>query len=151
MIKKVINFLDNHRLILALTMLLFLTLIFLLVAIFIFFHYNFKPLDCTKDIDDNLCFHDNIEILKEPDSYKNNIFKEYSSEINSLIKNYNLPEFNKYTAYYYKEVANLDYNKYKRNETLALFFTHYSNTYNLDNFYQTNNLFYEIFYPYKID
>ena len=150
MFRKIINFLDNHRLILALTMLIILTFIFLIVTAFIFLNYDFKPLNCTKNIDATTCYHDNTIILKNPEETKNTIFKEHQEELNTLTKTYNLPEFNSYTAYFYKEIANLDYTKNKRNETLSLFFTHYSNTYNLDNFYQTNSLFYEIFYPYKI-
>ena len=97
MFKKIINFLDKHRLILALSMLLSLTIIFFLISICIFLNYNFKPLECTKNIDDSLCFHDNTEILKNPESTKETIFKAYSSEISLLIKNYNLPEFNNYS------------------------------------------------------
>ena len=150
MLQKTIKFLDNHRFLLVLLLLILFIILFFIVSIFIFFNYNFKPLACTKNIDENTCYHDNIKILKEPQTTKETIFKNYAQELQTLKTTYNLPEFNYYTAYYYTKISELDYEKNKRNETLYEFFTYYSNTYNLTEFYQTNNLFYEIFYPYKI-
>ena len=80
----------------------------------------------------------------------NKVFKEYEGEIKELVKEYDLPEFNFYTAYYYELASNFDYQKNKRNETLNKYFKIYSNTYNLEKFYKKNNLFFRIFYPYKI-
>ena len=150
MIRKVSNFLDKHRLILVLVILFLFSLIFIGTSLGLFFTHNFDNLKCEKNVDDNICLNNNLEILKKPEEVKKEIFLEYKNSIESLKEEYNLPKFNYYTAYYYTLASNLDYSKNKRNMTLNEFFNLYSNTYNLETFYKNNNLFYQIFFPYKL-
>ena len=145
MLKKIISFFDRHRIILVIFILLIVTTTFIGIHSIIFLQHNFTALNCTKDSDEVYCYHDNIKILKDPVSYTEKFFKNNKSEINKLKKNYKLAEFNFYTAYYY-EVASSIYN----NEELYEFFKAYSNTYNLEEFYIKNNLYFELFYNYKL-
>ena len=148
--RKISNFLDKHRLILVLLILFMVVLIFIGVNLLIFFNYHFEALDCEKEINDEVCLVNNLEILKNPEETKKEIFLEYKNSIDSLKEEYNLPEFDFYTAYYYKLASNLDYSKNKRNMTLNDFFNRYCNSYSLDTFYKNNNIFYQIFLPYKL-
>lgn len=130
--------------------LLVVSLVFMGVNLYIFFNYNFEELSCTKNINEDICYNDKKEILKDPENEKKKIFKEYKDNIEILKKEYKLPDFNLYTAYYYSLASNMDYTMYKRNESLNNFFNDYSNTYNLEEFYKNNTLFYQIFLPYKM-
>ncbi len=150
MSKKISNFLDKHRLILVLSVLLLISLIFILVNLYIFFHYKFEALECPVNTKEETCINKDITILKEPEKKREEIFKEYEDNILELKEEYNLPDFNFYTAYYYTLASNIDYTKNERNITLNQFFNDYSNTYKLDEFYKNNNLFYQIFLPYKV-
>ncbi len=150
MIRKVVSFFDRHRFILSLFIMLIVSMIFIMVSLFMFFKHDFEAFKCSKDIDKEVCIYKNKEIYSNPDKSINKVFKEYEGEIKELVKEYNLPEFDFYTAYYYELASNFDYQKNKRNETLNKYFKIYSNTYNLEKFYKKNNLFFRIFYPYKI-
>ena len=149
--QKIINFFDKHRLILILFILLIISLVFTLTKLYVFKNYNFSPFKCTSKIDDNTCLYKNTPILVNPNKTKEEIFKEYAFYIDKLKQDYQLPDFNYYTAYYYAEASNIDYNITSRNKTLNTFFNNYVNSYNLKKFYQNNSLFYEIFYPYKLN
>ena len=109
--------------------LLVVSLVFMGVNLYIFFNYNFEELSCTKNINEDICYNDKKEILKDPENEKKKIFKEYKDNI---------------------EISKMDYTMYKRNESLNNFFNDYSNTYNLEEFYKNNTLFYQIFLPYKM-
>lgn len=150
MIKKVVKFFDSHRIILVLLTLLILSILFISLKVIIFLNHNFKPLLCTNNIDSVYCYHNEMKIFKEPEDTQKEFFKENKDSINDLIKKYNLPDFNKYTSYYYEVVAMLNYDLTGTNKNLYEFFETYNNTYNIKNFYKTNNFYYEIFYPYKI-
>ena len=150
MIKKVINFLDNHRLVLIIIIILFISLIFLTYKSYNFLNYNFKSLRCTQDIDDIYCFNNDIKIFKEPKKYKEEYFKSNSKIIKTLQENYNLPEYNNYTSYYYEITSLIDYEMNRNNKELYEFFHIYNNTYNIEKFYIENNLYFQIFYKYKI-
>ena len=147
---SLINFLNKHRFLLVISILFLIVICFIIIKLIIFKTYHFKPYTCTSMVDENTCLYNNITILKEPTKYKDKIFKEYENYINDLITEYNLPEFNNYTAYLYLLASNYDYSLTNRNETLNMFFNYYVNTYNLKEFYQKNTLFYDIFYPFKL-
>ena len=147
---SLINFLNKHRFLLIISILFLIVICFVIIKLIIFKTYNFKAYSCTSLIDENTCLYHNITILKEPDKYEEQVFKEYENYLNDLIKEYNLPEFNNYTAYLYLMASNYDYNLTNRNKTLNTFFNNYVNTYNLKEFYQKNTLFYDIFYPFKL-
>ena len=148
--KTLSKYLDKHRLILTLLILLIISIIFILVSLLLFLNHDFEAYECTKNKDEEICLYKSLEIFKNPIESKDKFFLEYQDEIKSLVKEYNLPEFNFYTAYYYELASNFDYQKNKRNETLNRYFKIYSNTYNLEKFYKRNNHFFSIFYPYKI-
>lgn len=149
MIKKIINFFDNHRLVLIITILFIICLLFFSIKTYLFFHYDFSNYPCDEQIDKEYCSHNDITILINPEKAKNTFFKEHAEKIQELKEEYNLPDFNFYTAYYYQIAAQLNY--YNNNEEELLnFFTTYVNTYDLQNFYLQNTLFFEIFYNYKI-
>ena len=150
MIKKALKFLDNHRIILILLILIIISIIFISFNIYAFFNYKFIKLECTKNINEELCYNNNTIILINPDNKKEKIFKEYKNNLKSLKETYKLPEFNLYTAYYYTLASNVDYKMNKRNKTLNDFLNNYSNTYNLEKFYKKNNLYYRIFLPYYL-
>lgn len=150
MIKKIINFFDRHRLILVLTILFIIAFIFLLINSLIFLNYKFKPLECTKEIDETYCCHNDIKIFADASTSKKKFFKTHEKEINNLKEIYELPEFNYYTSYYYEKVALVNYEKNDEGEELYNFFLMYNKTYNLEAYYQKNNFYYEIFKPYKI-
>lgn len=77
-------------------------------------------------------------------------FLENENKIAKLKENYNLPEWNQHTSYYYEIVALLDSSNQENNE-LYNFFYIYNNTYEIGDFYQKNNFYYDIFYHYKIN
>ncbi len=150
MIKKVVSFFDRHRFIFVLVILFLVSFIFIGVKIFTFLNHKFEALSCKDKIKETTCMVGNKEIFLEPEEEINKLFKEYDKEIKDLKEQYNLPEFNFYTAYYYYLVSKIDYQMYGRNESIMDYLYIYINTYNLEEFYQKNNVFYEIFYPYKI-
>lgn len=149
-LKKIINFLDRHRLILVLLILLLISFLFLGINSLLFLYHNFKPLECDKKIEDNYCYHENIKIFVEPEEEKNNFFKNNSKEIKILKETYNLPDFSYHTAYFYSLASELEYNMNEENNKLYDFFATYKNTYDLEKFYKKNIFYYEIFYDYKI-
>lgn len=150
MIKKVISFFDRHRFILILTILFVIASIFLLINSLIFLNYEFKALECTKKIDDTYCYHNDTKILVDASESLKEFFNTYEEELNNLKKNFELPEFNYYTAYYYEKVALVNYEKNSEGEELYNFLQTYNRTYNIEAHYQKNNFYYEIFKPYKI-
>ncbi len=150
MIKKLINFLERHRIIFALIVIILVSLIYIIVNVVMFFKHDFEAFKCSKNNGEEICIYNNKEIYADPKSSIDKIFKEYEREILELKKEYKLPEFNFYTAYYYELASNFDYQMNKRNETLNKYFKIYSNSYDLEKFYKKNNLFFRIFYPYKI-
>lgn len=148
--KKVVNFLDRHRFLLVIFILFLISLIFLGINSYQFFHHEFLRLDCTKEINDTYCYHDNIEIYKEIGNEE--LFLEsHEEEIKKLKEDYHLPEWNKYTSYYYETISYIDYNSNDGSEELYLFFSIYNNTYEIQSFYEKYNFYYSIFYPYKIN
>lgn len=145
MLKKIINFFDTHRVVLVFTVLLLISLVFLSIKSYQFLNHDFKPVECTKEIDNTYCYHNDLEILKEPEKYKLEFFKKNKESVNDLKKVYDLREFGYYTAYYYEVASSL----YK-DEELYEFFSKYSNTYMLEDFYLKNSLYFELFYNYKL-
>lgn len=148
--KKIVNFLDKHRLLLVLIILLFISLIFFSIKVYQFKTIDFKKLECTKDAHDNYCFNKETLIFVNPENAKNKFFKENKKQIEELKKNYKLPDFNFYTAYYYEVTSLLDYKNSGENKYIYDFFKILSNTYSLEEIYKKNTFYYEIFYPYKI-
>ena len=63
MIKKVVNFFDSHRLFLVLLILLVVVILFLSINSYLFLHHEFKALDCTEEIDEEYCYHNDTKIL----------------------------------------------------------------------------------------
>ena len=122
---------------------------FLSIKSIIFLNHDFKELKCTKKIDKTYCYYNDIKIYKNAEKERINFFEENKEKINYLIKEYKLPEFNKYTSYYYEVVSLIDIDL-NQNEDLYNFFEIYNNSYNIEEFYMKNNLYFEIFYPYKI-
>ena len=68
-----------------------------------------------------------------------------------LIEKYNLDEFNNYTAYYYLVASRLHYETNEEYKILVEFFEAYTNTYNMEKFYFDNTIYFNMFYPYKIN
>ena len=91
------------------------------------------------------------KILVEPEGSKETFFTEYQEEIEALKKKYRLDDFNFYTAYYYQVVSDLEYELTGENKELKDFFEVYANTYDLENYYLKNNLYFRWFYRYKIN
>lgn len=152
MIPKIIKFLDKHRFILIILILILITVIFLSIKSFFFLNKQFKPLECLKNLDNNSCKYKNIEIFKNPEKSKKEFLKEYSKSIADLQAKYKLPNLNFYTSYFYEVAANLEYNMTMDSvlKEVYLFFQTYNNTYKLKEFYQENPIYYNIFYPYKL-
>ena len=148
--KKIIDFLDKHRFLLILVILLFVCLVFFSFKSFKFLSYNFVPLKCEKNIDENYCFNNKKIILKNASREKSKFFKNNKKRINKIVKKYELPKFSVYTAYYYEVAALVNYNYTGRDKDILKFFEAYSNTYDLYNFYKNNIVLYDIYYPYKI-
>lgn len=148
--KRIISFLDKHRIFLALIIILVISLTFIAINSFLFFHHKFKSLTCTDELEDIYCYNNDIQIFKNPNQEKEKIFKEKSEEINNLTQKYKLPKFNFYTSYYYEVAALFNFNETNEGEDLLLFFKYYNNSYSISEFYKNNTFYYEMFYPYKI-
>ena len=146
----IVNLLDKHRFLLVLFLLGIISLIFSAISFYIFINYKFTALECDNLKSNNTCLASNKEIFTNPRVSIENLFKEYNNEINILKKDYNLPDFNNYTAYYYYLASIHDYELNGRNETLMHNFKIYVDTYDLISFYENNNIYYEMFYPYKL-
>jgi len=149
--KKIINFLDKHRLILVILILTIISWLFIGINSLIFLNHNFKKLNCTKDLDATYCYNNDFQIYINPEVEKEKIFKEKTAEIKKLKVKYELPEFNYYTSYFYEVTSLLNYNETGENEDLLVFFKNYNNSYNISNFYKANTFYYDIFYHYKIN
>lgn len=147
---KLINYLDKHRLILVLLILLFTAATFIGVNSFIFLKHKFEKLECTSELDETYCYHEIFQIYINPEAEKKNIFKEKELEIKALKAKYKLPEFNFYTSYYYEVASLLNYNETNENEELLVFFKNYNTSYEISNFYKKNTFYYDLFYHYKI-
>ena len=150
MIKKVISFFDHHRIWLIVLILILIVLIFLGVKSYLFFHHEFTALTCTEGIDEEYCYHNNLEIFIDPEKSRNTFFEKYSNLIANLQEEYHLEEFNFYTAYYYLVAARLNYEINSDYKIFKDFFEVYANTYRLEEFYLDNNIYFDLFYPYKI-
>lgn len=151
MIKKVVNFFDSHRLFLVLLILLVVVILFLSINSYLFLHHEFKALDCTEEIDEEYCYHNDTKILKNPEESAYAFFEKYHKGIDELIEKYNLDEFNNYTAYYYLVASRLHYETNEEYKILVEFFEAYTNTYNMEKFYFDNTIYFNMFYPYKIN
>ena len=151
MIKRVVSFFDKHRLFLVLLILLVIVILFLGINSYLFLHHEFTALNCTEEIDEEYCYHNDTEIYKNPEESAYVFFEKYSDEIEELKENYNLDEFNFYTAYYYLVASRLHYEMNEEYKLLVEFFEVYANTYNLEEFYFDNTLYFNMFYPYKIN
>lgn len=147
--KKVINFLDNHRVILVLLIIIIVVILFITIKSIMFLNHDFKSFKCSEEVED-VCYFNGLEILKNPEEEKDSFFMEHENEINKLKEKYSLPTFNHYTAYYYYETSSLDYILNSESEVLLQFFRKYCNTYNIEKYYQENVLFYNLYYHYKI-
>ncbi len=150
MIKSIINFFDQHRILLVISILFFIVIIFIGINSYLFFHHQFSPLTCTQSIDDEYCYYEDTIIFKNPENSKNAFFKQYNTEILELQETYNLAEFNFYTAYYYLVASRLNTQVTGEDEILENFFQEYTDTYNIEAFYFKNIFYFELFYPYKI-
>lgn len=148
---RIVKFLDNHRFILILLILLFISCLFLSIKSVIFLNHKFKSYRCTESLDETYCYHEGIQIYINPEKEKKNIFKEKKSAIESLQKKYALPEFNYYTSYFYEVASLLNFNETGENEELLVFFKNYNTSYNIGNFYKENTIYYDIFYHYKLN
>ena len=151
MIKKIISFFNKHRFLLIISILLLIIILFLTINIYFFFHHNFIALECTKKINEEYCYYNDTKILIKPEATKNAFFKRYDDEIAKLKEEYNLDEFNFYTAYYYLVAARVQYETKEEYKILLEFFEQYSNTYNLEDFYFKHVLYFDLFYGYKIN
>lgn len=151
MIKRIINFLDRHRVFLVFLILLIITILFFTINSILFFSHSFKSSSCTENIDEVYCFHNDNKIFKNAESERKKFFKESKEKIDNLKENYDLPDWNKYTSYYYEIVALLNFNNKGTDEELYNFFHIYNNTYDITNFYKKYNFYYDIFYHYKIN
>lgn len=150
-IKKVLNFLDRHRFILIILTIFLIASLFLGINSILFLNHNFKKFNCTQELDETYCYHNDIQIYKDPEKEKKNIFKEKKAEIKKLKEKYKLPEFNFYTSYFYEVTSLLNYNETGENEDLLVFFKNYNTSYNISNFYQENTFYYDLYYHYKIN
>ena len=150
MIKKAINSLNQHRLLLIRIILLLIIITFLSINSYLFLHHKFQALTCTEKIDEEYCYHNDIKILKNPQSSQEAFFKKYDDEISELQEKYHLDEFNFYTAYYYLVASRLNYTINNEYKIMEEFFEAYTNTYDLEQFYFKNNFYFSLFYNYKI-
>ena len=148
--QKTIKFLDNHRFILVIIILFIISLLFFSIKTYLFFHHDFEVRTCSSPLDSEYCYYEDLIILKNPEEYKEKFFLKYKDEISTLKENYNLDEFNHYTAYYYDVAAHLQYEISQEYKVLSNFFKAYTNTYDLENFYLENNFYFNIFYHYNI-
>lgn len=148
--KRIIDFLNRHRLILILVILIFIVIIFLAAKTILFFSHNFQALSCTEEIDDEYCYYEDTIIFVDPNASKEAFFARYDEEVAALEEEYSLPEFNYYTAYYYLVAARLNYSTKEEYKIFQNFFEVYANTYNIEEFYLQNSFYFNLFYPYKI-
>ena len=116
MMKKVIKFFDHHRLLLVLLILLFIVLLFLTINSYLFLHYDFNALNCTKEIDEEYCYYNDTKILKNPEESAYAFFEKYNKEINELIEKYNLLEemqnhYEKYLSFLQKNNFEIEFEK----------------------------------------
>lgn len=109
------------------------------------------PLNCTEGIDEEYCYSKEKKIFVDPKKSKKEFFVKYEEEIKELKKNYNLDTFEFYTAYYYQVASDLNYEITGENKELKDFFEIYANTYDLENYYLNNSLYFRWFYRYKIN
>ena len=149
--KRVVNFFDEHRVVLIFLILILIVIIFLSINSYLFFHHEFESLTCTEEIDDEYCYHNDIKIFVNQEKSKEDFFTRYDDEIEKLIDDYHLDEFDFYTAYYYLVASRLNYDINSEYKILQDFFETYVNTYNLEEFYMENNFYFNLFYPYKIN
>lgn len=149
--KRIASFLDKHRVLLVFLILALVVIVYLGVNSYLFFHHDFLKLECTEEIDEEYCYHDDIEILKDPEKSKEAFFLQYEDLILDLREEYHLADFNYYTAYYYFVAARLNYQITGSEEILQDFFQNYVNTYQLEDFYLENNFYFNLFYRYKIN
>ena len=150
-LNKIVKFLDQHRIILVVLILIIVSTTFLGINSYLFLHHEFLPLTCTDGINEEYCYSKKNKILVEPEGSKETFFTEYQEEIEALKKKYRLDDFNFYTAYYYQVVSDLEYELTGENKELKDFFEVYANTYDLENYYLKNNLYFRWFYRYKIN
>lgn len=149
--KKIIKFLDNHRFVLIILVLLLISISFLSIKSIFFLNHKFQNLACTNDIDEMYCYNKETKIYRYPEEIKKVIFTEKKDDIKALKEKYKLPDFNFYTSYYYEVASLLNYNETEENKDLLDFFTYYNTSYNLSEFYKENVLYYNLFYRYKIN
>lgn len=150
MIKKVLSFLDEHRVLLAI-LLIFITFgAFLGIKSLIFLNHNFVSLECSQEKLGDKCYHDEDIIFVDPDKSKNEFFLEHDQEITNLQEEYELPEFSMFTAYFYEVASELDFKMSDGREEIYNFFKVFCDTYNLEEFYLKNIVFYDLFYPNRI-
>ena len=142
--KRTIKFLDNHRFILIILILLIISILFIGINSFIFLNHKFQKLNCTTQIDDTFCYYNNAKIYINPEREKESIFKEKEKEIKALKEKYKLPDFNYYTSL-------LNFNETDEDEEIYEFFKNFNASYNIDNFYKENTIYYDLFYRYKIN
>ncbi len=147
--KKIINYLDKHRFILVIGILIIICIIFLGIKTLIFYNHKFKELKCDNDTIEVYCENKNKIILNNSKKALKEFEKENKKEINKLKQDYELPDFNNFTAYFYKVASELDYYN-SHEDKLSNFYLAYSNTYDLEKFYYDNIFMYEILYNYKI-
>jgi len=146
----IINFLDKHRFILVLLILLLISIIFIGINSIIFLNHKFQKLECTSELDEIYCYHESFQIYINPEDEKKKIFEEKELEIKNIKEKYNLPEFNFYTSYYYEVASLLNYTETNENEDLLVFFKNYNSSYEISDFYKKNTIYYDLFYHYKI-
>lgn len=149
MIQKVVKFLDKHRLLLVLIILAVVVIVFLGVNILCFKFHQFKPRLCTENIDGVYCFSKGAKVFVKPEAIKKTFFKENKELIKDLVQRFELPEFNNYTAYYYKVTSEI-YAGMTGDDKLYEFFNTYSVTYDLYHFYIDYSIYFDMFYPFKI-
>ena len=149
MTKKIVKYLDNHRLLLILLILLIISVVFISIRSVMFFHHNFEVLTC-KEIEEETCNYKDKMIYKDPEKKKEEFFKNNSKNINQLVRKYDLPKYSIYTSYYYEIAALINFNETEEQEELYLFFHQYNNSYQLKEFYEKNIIYYNLFYHYKI-
>ena len=82
--KRIASFLDKHRVLLVFLILALVVIIYLGVNSYLFFHHDFLKLECTEEIDEEYCYHDDIEILKDPEKSKEAFFLQYEDLILDL-------------------------------------------------------------------
>lgn len=149
--KKVINFWDNHRIILVLSILLIVAILFLGIKSLIFINYKFEKLECDSNIGEDKCYVGERVVLVNPMKSKKDFWENHEEEIDQLRLEYELPDFSMHTAYFYEIAALLDWKLADGKEEIYDFFKVFCDTFSLEDFYQKNIVFYDIFYPERIN